>query len=481
MSRVVLELNDQALRLYNDDGLQLSSPGYALVIGSNVQFGQQAAEQSRLHPVSTNNEFWHRLSMEPLPRPLAHYRHYADIAYAHLMDVAEQSGYRGPVILAVPGSYNRQQLAVLSGVLQHSPFRAEALVDAGLLAVLSQLPGAEKLIYVDLQLHQLTLASLHREQGQWRRDTVQSVQSAGWHNLANAMVQVINDAFVAQCRFNPQHNASWEQHLYNELPRVLAQIKAGEHSVAVTMETGQTSHEARVSRDDLSAELEPVFRKMAQQLQALAPASAELVLVSERAALIPGLLEWLGGGNIAVSRTPISSEQMAAVGLQLDIGTAAGAGAKAGARQVPYVTQLAERKASRRSAPQLSPELLSEPSSEAAPPSSPSSPPQSSPQTSTATVGVPTHILLAHQAHKLQGRMSLTITPAGPSLQSEGGLNSVCQIHRDAAGVIIHPAPGATLGINGKPLIEATKVRTGDTLYYGEEDGDAYFIQVLSE
>src|SRR5690554_2176397 len=330
MSRVVLELNDQALRLYSDDGLQLSSPGYVTVIGKNAQFGQQAAEQSRLHPTHTNNEFWHRLNMEPLARPLAHYRHYADIAHAHLMNVAEQSEYHGPVILAVPGSYNRQQLAVLSGVLQHSPFQPQALVDASLLAALTQVPGAHRLVYIDVQLHQLTLTLLHRQEGQWARDALESVQSAGWHHLSNAMVQVINDAFITQCRFNPQHNARWEQHLYNELPQVLTRIKAGEQSVPVVIDTGQTQHEARISRDDLTAELEPVYRKTAHQLQVLANEASVPVLLSERAALIPGLMEWLGVADAAVS-----SEQMAQAGLQLNIDSAVDTD------QVPYLTRLA--------------------------------------------------------------------------------------------------------------------------------------------
>lgn len=492
MSRVVLELNDHALRLYDEDGLQVSSPGYALAIGNNVHFGQQAVEQSRLHPVTTNNEFWHRLSMEPLARPLAHYRHYADLAYGHLMSVAEQSGYKGSVILAVPGSYSRQQLAVLSGVLQHSPFRADALVDAGLLAVLSQLPGAEKLVYVDLQLHQLTLASFYREPsgdhrergggrragggghrvgGEWCRGAVQSVQSAGWHNLANTMVQVINDAFVAQCRFNPQHNAMWEQHLYNELPQLLAQIKTGQQVVAVTIETDQGSHEARVGREDLSAELEPVFRKMAQQLKMLAPEGTELVLVSERAALVPGLVEWLGAGTIAVAGAPVSSEQMAAAGLRLDIGVAGDA------RQVPYVTRMAEHKAAQQPVHQAEPQPTQQPTQQPMPQPAP----QSTQEDSAPAVATPTHILLGDQARRLQDRMVLAATADGPSLQSQLGPDSLCEIRQDQTGVTIAPVVGVTLRINGEPLTRVANVRSGDILDGGADVGSVRFIQVISE
>lgn len=444
MSRVVLELNDQALRLYDENGLQLSSPGYVVITGKDAQFGQQAAEQSRLHPTHTNNEFWHRLGMEPLARPLAHFRHYADVAHAHLMDVAAQSNYHGPVVLAVPGSYDRQQLAILSGVLKHSPFQPQALVDAGLLAALGQMTGVDGLVYVDIQLHQMTLTLLRRVDGQWLREAVQSVQSAGWHTLSNALVQVINDAFIAQCRFNPQHNASWEQHLYNELPAVLIQIKAGAHTATVSIDTGvdagKARYQARVDREELVAELEPVYRKVSHQLQTLA-ASAVPVLLSERAALIPGLGAWLGSDEVAVS-----SEQMAQAGLALDLDAVPTTG------QVPYVTRLA---AGRR---------LSAHDSGARS------------AANTAREDLPTHLLVGHQARRLQGVRWLVPGDSGPGLQAEPSPQALCEIQQSADGVTVLPVPGAEVRLNGAALTAPHAVRTGDTLTVNSVT--AQFIQV---
>lgn len=306
MTSAVLELNDHTINLYQDAELVSSSPGFVLSLAGQTQFGQSAAEQSRLHPVNTHNEFWHRLSMTPLTRPLAHYRHNADIAHAHLLHIAETSDFEGDVVIAVPGSFSRDQLAILGGVVGKSPFRAAAMMDAGLFYAMSHMAGLQRLVFADLQLHQFSLTLLSRDDRQVRRESVAVVQGAGWSNMANALVQVINDAFIQQSRFNPQHSAFWEQHLYNELPDYLQQIRAGQADFLVSITTDKTTHQARVSVAELVESLEPVFRRIHQQLQLLLGDIPAPVLISERAAAIPGL-----ENSLQVRQSPLSGEQMA--------------------------------------------------------------------------------------------------------------------------------------------------------------------------
>ncbi len=306
MTSAVLELNDHAINLYQDGELLSSSPGFVLSLGGQTQFGQSAAEQSRLHPINTHNEFWHRLSMTPLTRPLAHYRHNADIAHAHLLHIAETSDFEGEVVIAVPGSFHRDQLAILGGVVGKSPFRAAAMMDAGVFYALSHMTGQSRVVFADLQLHQFNLTLLSHEQGRVRRESVAVVQGAGWSNVANALVQVINDAFIQQSRFNPQHSAFWEQHLYNELTDYLQQIRAGQSDFLVSITTDKATHQARVSVAELVESLQPVFRRITQQLDLLLGDSAAPLLLSERAAVIPGLETMLNS-----HQSPLGGEQMA--------------------------------------------------------------------------------------------------------------------------------------------------------------------------
>jgi len=301
MTRAVLELNDHQLGLYNHNGLMFSSPGYVLVNGKQVEFGQQAAEQSRLNPLGTNNEFWHRLSMAPLTRPVAHFRHYADVAHGHLLHLAQESGFEGEIVIAVPASFSREQLAVLTGVLKHSPFKPVAMMDAAFVSASHQLASGSELIFVDVQLHQLSLTRLHSDGSAMRRDAVSVVPGAGWAGISNILVQTATDAFVSQSRFNPQHSAAWEQQLYNQLPQWLTQFQQGDQELIARVQTDKNNVQARISLSDVLDALEPVFQKVAQHAARFIVNPSVPVLLSGRAALIPGLQQCLQATDHRVS------------------------------------------------------------------------------------------------------------------------------------------------------------------------------------
>jgi hypothetical protein len=301
MSRAVLELNDHQLGLYNHNGLMFSSPGYVLVSGKHVQFGQQAAEQSRLNPLGTNNEFWHRLGMTPLTRPVAHFRHYADVAHGHLLHLAQESGFEGEIVIAVPASFSREQLAVLTGVLRHSPFKPVAMMDAALVSASHQLAAGSELLYVDVQLHQLSLTRLHTDGSAVRRDAVSVVPGAGWTGISNILVQAATEAFVAQSRFNPQHSAAWEQQLYNQIPLWLQHFYDGDQELIGRVQTDKNTIQARISLSDVLDALEPVFQKVAQHATRIITDVSKPVLLSGRAALVPGLQQCLSAINHQVS------------------------------------------------------------------------------------------------------------------------------------------------------------------------------------
>ncbi len=301
MNRAVLELNDHQLGLYNHNGLMFSSPGYVVVNGKHIQFGQQAAEQSRLNPLGTNNEFWYRLGMTPLTRPVAHYRHYADVAHGHLMHLAQESGFEGEIVIAVPASFSREQLAVLTGVLKHSPFTPVAMMDAALVSASHQLAAGAELLYVDVQLHQISLTRLQADGVSVRRDAVSVVLGAGWTAISNILVQTATDAFVAQSRFNPQHSAAWEQQLYNQIAQWLQHFQSGEQELIARIHTDKNTVQARISLSDVLDALEPVFQKLAQHAARIITSGSMPVLLSDRAALIPGLQDCLQAIHHSVS------------------------------------------------------------------------------------------------------------------------------------------------------------------------------------
>lgn len=439
MSTAVLEINDHAMGLYNHNGLMISSPGYVLAHGKQPLFGQHAIEQSRLHPVSINNEFWHRLGMTPLSRPLAHFRHNADIAHGHLLHLAQETGFDGEVVISVPASFSREQLAVLSGVLQHSPFKARAIMDAALVAA-DQLPDNRQLVYVDVQLHQLSFTRLLNSAGHVRRDAFAVVPGAGSIAFGNTIVQVVTDAFIAQSRFNPQHSAAWEQQLYNELPAWLQQFHDGQQEILVQISTDKNTVQARVGISEILQVLEPAFQKISQHFaQFVTPGTdgnTQLpVLLSGRAALIPGL-------SFCLKALPLllSAEQRAEFCLRALSASSVAASATAGSG-VSYISSVARARPESVTAPaEVSPSL------------------------------VPTHILYQSQAWPLPLSASLDgdnmlVFSSGPARAE----NEVFSIAADGAAAVLHSAradlrvgseaPSANILAGNKQLVAGDLIR----------------------
>ena len=298
MSLHVLEFNDAGLRLSDETGILLNSPGYAYVNAKEIEFGEDARKQSKVHPLSSFNQFWHKLSLDPFSKPVGNFRHNADIAFSHLQDIASSAKIEGDVVLAVPGSFSREQMAILLGLLKQSPLRPVGLVDAALIASVDHAQG-ESSIHVDLQLHQVVLSKLQRVGAELKRESVILVPGAGWLNISDNLMQLFTSAFIQQCRFNPQHNAASEQMLLDNLPQWLLEesIEEGDdaassqelrRSLQIKLSLNNTVHQASLPRSALHNRLLPFFQKIAQQLAVIDPQGSSPLLVSDRMQRLPG-------------------------------------------------------------------------------------------------------------------------------------------------------------------------------------------------
>ena len=134
MTFKVIEINDIGIKVSNEQELMLTSPGYAHIEKKEIEFGSGAKHRAKLDPTSSFNQFWQSLNLEPLPHPVAHYRHFADIAYSHLKSLAEEANIDGDIVLAVPGSYGNQELGILLGLIKQCPFNVIGIVDIAVIA-----------------------------------------------------------------------------------------------------------------------------------------------------------------------------------------------------------------------------------------------------------------------------------------------------------------------------------------------------------
>lgn len=318
MSLHVLSLNDHALTVGNDNGIVARSQGSVVESDGEVWFGEEATARSRIHPVTFNNRFWHELGMEPLTRSIAHFRHHADMAHAHLLHLAQQAGLGESdtveTVVLVPGTFGREPLGTLLGIMQHSPFRPVALVDAGVIAGAAALE-APRGTHVDMHLHQMVITALQQDQQEIAQQRAVAVPGVGWHQLETSLAALVTEAFIRQARFNPQHDARWEQHLHDRLPEWLQQTPGEDDNLVMVLEENGVRHQARLTRSAVEQRLQSLYRRLIES-SALEPGPA--LVLAERCATLPGLRrslrEGLSGGEASDT---VADEQLLETGLSL--------------------------------------------------------------------------------------------------------------------------------------------------------------------
>jgi hypothetical protein len=124
------------------------------------------------------------------------------------MHLAEEAEIEGDVIFAVPGNFTRQQLAILLGLVNHTPFKAGGVVNSAVAAA-ALAAEASNIIYIDLQLHQAVVTRLNTQDDHLQAGTTIQVPGVGSQNFMDLMMQMATGMFIQQCRFNPQHNAGF--------------------------------------------------------------------------------------------------------------------------------------------------------------------------------------------------------------------------------------------------------------------------------
>jgi hypothetical protein len=288
MSLKVIELNDGGIKIGSADGIVAESPGFAIVFGEGLVLGTHAEQQARLHPTSSYNKYWHELSVEALNHG-NHLRHSADIAYAHLLHLAELGEIDAETIFAMPSSYSHQQLAILLGIAKQSPIEPVGVVDTAVLAAIAAGISSSAL-YLDFQLHQVVITQLSVSEGSVHSESVVQIPGVGSQNFVNLMMQQATNSFIEQCRFNPQHNAEYEQLLYNQLPAWLEQYSESQTNLVLELKTSDATHTAKLPKEGLIESLQAYYKKIAQELAPLIIDGSTQIILNKKLGSMPGFL-----------------------------------------------------------------------------------------------------------------------------------------------------------------------------------------------
>jgi hypothetical protein len=418
MSIALLDINDSNLQMWHGSS-HLQSPGYALLVDKQYRFGNPARAAARLQPRDINTRFWWQLSTEALQPALGPARHTGDLVHAQLQELHREGGQPQEVVMAVSGSMQRDQLALLLGIVQQCPFAAVGLVNRSV--ALGSLYGASgRLFHLEVQLHQSVICELVQNNGEVQLQRTLPLPGTGLLQVQERLVEIISTAFIRQTRFDPRRKALTEQHLYDALPDALRALgRESETNIEVN------GYRARINRADLQDAGTRLFESARDAMGSLKP--QDRVIADPIAGLLPGLAERLPGLELLAADSVRSALEQQLDGLvQRD-------------QALSFVTALPSL-ATTTAAPDIAPEPR--PEVVAAPPA-------------------PAVAAKAAATHLLQGSVAVPLATAGTTL-GQGW-----EIHRTAVGWQLRGA-GAAVLVNDSPLQPDQVLGGGDSLRIGD-------------
>ncbi len=127
------------------------------------------------------------------------------------------------MIIAVPDFYSREQLGLILGMAQELSIPVKGFVSLPIAASYHAYPNA-MLLHLDIHLHRFEIIHLHQGE-QLTAKNSSTFQEISLEQLYRIWIETIAEEFVNTTRFDPLHQASTEQELYNRCPMPLIFLK----------------------------------------------------------------------------------------------------------------------------------------------------------------------------------------------------------------------------------------------------------------
>ena len=290
----LIELVDSGVRCFDLNNTDRSKvcPGYAMIDDQQIVVGDVARRQAFLKPQVVFNQYWQLLNLSPLAYKSRLARHNADLAFVHLTDLFEAGEVPEKIVLAIPGSFDREQLGLILGLTKAAKFNVVGVVDAALLDV----AGAESLFtsdidsffYVDIQLHQLVVTEI-KVTDELSKGDVRIFSELGLHSLLDTWAHTIAEKFIQQYRFDPMHNAEGEQQIHDLLPDWLSQLNR-RSEIPIELASSQGNFRLNVGLTDLGL---PLTNKLSKLYDYLHRSGNHQVVFSHRLRSLPGFADGL--------------------------------------------------------------------------------------------------------------------------------------------------------------------------------------------
>ena len=436
MSIAVIELNDCDVCIFQAGGVVARSPGIAVLKQDSIELGQAALEATHIDPRNTFSRFWSNLNQDSFKHRSKLARHNADLAYAHLLSLHEMADGVEQVALAVPGSFGAEQLALLLGLMEASPFTPTGLVDSAVAATAAT-AAAGNYQHLDIHLHHTVVTTLDVSDTA-QRMAVKVVNEVGLLEIQDKCVNHVADLFIQQSRFDPLHHAVTEQALCNRMTQCLQELAEAPDTL-VDIEFEHARYQARVNRERLVDALQPLYGKISAAVDA-----DRVALLHPRLAGLPAFTEHLG---TAARQVEVLDERAVYAGC-----TGAVREGGDGDGEIYFVTQL---KAAAQ--PTISFAGAARLAQEPGP--------------------APTHILVGAEAHAL-GLSPVYLSAQGAPVVSNAQ-NTLCSVSLNGATATLAPATNGAVYVNGRTVAGNASLRPGDIISFDGSDREFALIRVL--
>jgi hypothetical protein len=292
MTSAALELNDQSLLIQAEDGALHAEPGFARLTGEGIVTGEEARAVAWSEPQHVHNQYWCHLGQAPLPNRHRFARHFADIAFAQLRKLWLNAGSPESLIVLAPGSFTREQLSLLLGMVEALPSRTSAVIDSALAACVD-VEGDT--LYVDLQMHQSVLTVCRPRGGSIRIVDQEIFPSLGMGQIQNSVARHISDLMIESYRFDPLHSSEAEQAVFDQMSHWLTHLRWNPE-VSIRLASDHGEHPCILRREAISALVNERLASVRSYLRRWQDCS---LLMSHASSLLTGLVSEFSEAEVA--------------------------------------------------------------------------------------------------------------------------------------------------------------------------------------
>lgn len=227
MSKAILQLNDLNLVWQSEHGQYANSIGVAHISDQGIVCGIDAWNKLWLEPQHCYTQYWQQFNQNSLSPAKPGIRHNADLVFHQLQQINAQYNTslseqpligENQLLISPPSHFRQSELELLLAVGQSLQLPVCSFIDPAVMAVASSAindsSSVNRVLYIDMQLHQSVITEVLSLEGRWVKGSVIPLGDCGLLQLLNTSAHYLAELFIREHRFDPLKLAVTSQFLY---------------------------------------------------------------------------------------------------------------------------------------------------------------------------------------------------------------------------------------------------------------------------